>query len=176
MHSSEILQVTVASQVSATQAQTPLAVPVKVSIKNPSGSPVTVLKWGTPLDTRAGVLGVFEVCDTTSGKTLPVDTIKISRKLPASPEDLVEIPADETVDHTVYLPGMDLQEGHEYSVRAEGIWHAIWEKPLVDVTGTQLKDLTGAIRGEFRSNIAVMKAERAGHLVTGCLAAKDEEP
>ncbi|KAJ5102434.1 hypothetical protein NUU61_004656 [Penicillium alfredii] len=152
------LQVSLAS-LSIMQTSQPLAVPVQVSIHNAAPSPVTVLRWGTPLDPRAGVLGVFGVCDTTNGQDLPMDTIKISRKLPASVEDLVEIPAQHTLNIVVNLPPLPLEPGHEYSVRAQGTWHAVWESPLADVNASQRQELGGAKRGAFQSNSVLVKME-----------------
>ena len=150
------LEVTLATQALDSGAQSPFILPITVSIHNAASSPVTVLKWGTPLDPRAGVLGVFEVCKTGSGQILAPETIKISRKLPPSAEDLVEIAAGQRLDRTVTLPGLHLETGHEYSVQARGIWHAIWEKPLADVTASQLEDFGGAERGSFESNLAIV--------------------
>lgn len=153
------LQVTLAAQLPTIYQAQPLSIPIPVSIHNPAHFPVTVLKWNTPFDPRAGVLGVFKIVDTITGKTLPVDTIKISRKLPASTDDLIEIPADQTIDTVANLPQLHLEVGHEYSVHAQGIWHAVWGSRLADVTASQLEQLAGARRGEFRSNVAVVKVE-----------------
>ncbi|KAJ5179465.1 hypothetical protein N7492_002675 [Penicillium capsulatum] len=153
------LQVSVASQLPIFNTQPPSSLTLKVSIENQAPSPVTVLKWGTPLDTRAGVLGIFQISDTDNGQTLPTEIIKISRKLPASAEDLVEIPASHTMDHLVTIPGLSLEEGHHYSVQAQGIWHAVWDEPLANVSVSQLTDLTGAQRGEYLSNVALLQVE-----------------
>lgn len=159
MESSLGLQVSVASQASILASQFSPAVTIKVSIENLAPSPVTVLKWGTPLDSRAGVLGIFEICDTDNGQTLPTETIKISRKLPPSIEDLVEIPGGQIMDQLINLPGLQVEEGHHYSVHAQGIWHAVWDEPLANVSVSQLQDLTGAKRGEFSSNTALLQVE-----------------
>lgn len=151
------LQVTLASQVSNFQASSSLPIPIKISVQNHAQAPVTLLTWNSPLDPQAGVLGVFEVYDTGSGQGIPIDTIKVSRKLPATSEYLVEIPAGQAIDRTVKLPPFECEEGHEYSIRAQGIWHAVWEMPLTDVKGSHLADLTGATREEFQSNFAHVK-------------------
>lgn len=153
------LQISLVSQQLATETLSPFVVPIDVSIYNPTESPVTVLRWSSPLDARASVLGVFVVCDTESGDTLPLDTIKLSRKLPPSLDDLVEISAGQTLDLTVDLPGIHFQKGHEYSVHAAGTWHAVWQKPLADVTVSQLSDLEKATRGHFQSNVAFVKVD-----------------
>ncbi|KAJ5129103.1 hypothetical protein N7448_002812 [Penicillium atrosanguineum] len=159
MQSLSGLQVNLASQQLATEALSPSTVPITVSIYNPAESPITILKWNSPIDARAGVLGVFDVCDTGSGESIPLDIIKISRKLPPSLDDLVEISGGKTVHFTVDLPGVYFQKGHEYSVYAAGTWHAVWEKPRSDVTASQLTDLGSANRGEFHSNVVLVKLQ-----------------
>lgn len=153
------LQVTLAPQVPATVGQSLFAIPMEVSIYNPAEHAVTFLTWGTPIDPRAGVLGVFSVCDTTNGEALSMSTIKISRKLPASYEDLVEVSAGQTLEKTVYLPELQLERDHEYSIHAKGIWHAIWDKPAAEISLVNLEDLAEAKRGDFRSNSALLKME-----------------
>lgn len=153
------LQVTLASQLQTLQAQSSLTLPVKVSVQNTGSDPVTFLKWGTPFDAHAAVSGVFEVRDTADGTVLPLDVLKMSRKLPASADDLLEIAGGQSLDNIVELPGLNLQEGHDYSIITQGIWHALWNEPRVNVTASQLLDFSGANRGEFRSNVAFVKIE-----------------
>jgi hypothetical protein len=152
------LQVTLAFQVPIMRAQT-LALPITVSVQNTADFPVTILRWNTPLDPQAGVLGVFEVSDTTDQRTLDIPRIMVSRKLPASEEDLVEIRAHETLDVVVKLPVPGLESGHQYSVRAQGTWHAVWPTILSNVTPAQLKDNEGANGGEFCSNDSCVRIE-----------------
>ncbi|KAF4760040.1 hypothetical protein N7455_003597 [Penicillium solitum] len=159
MESNLSLQVTLAPQSPIREAQEAFALPIKVSVYNAADSPVTILRWGTPLDPQAGVLGVFEICDTVDQRKLPVPTIMVSRKLPASEDDLVEIQARHTIDVTVNLPILGLEKGHEYSVRAQGTWHAVWPTELSNVTTSQLRDNEGANRGEFLSNESPVSIE-----------------
>ncbi|CAG8901313.1 unnamed protein product [Penicillium egyptiacum] len=159
MESNLSLQVTLAPQTPILQAQEAFALPIKVSVHNAADSPVTILRWGTPLDPQAGVLGVFEICDTTDQRKLPVPTIMVSRKLPASEDDLVEIQARATLDVTVNLRIPGLERGHEYSVRAQGTWHAVWPTELSNVTTTQLRHNEGANRGNFLSNESSVSIE-----------------
>ncbi|KAB8235775.1 hypothetical protein ETB97_012616 [Aspergillus alliaceus] len=128
------------------------AISVKASIENPSNVPVTMLKWGTPFDPKAGILGVFNVQDETDGQAVPLDTIKISRKLPPAADDLLEISPQSTVDTVVTLPPMPLMAEHNFSIRAQGRWHAVWESPVSDVDGAKLEQLSDAKRGDFESN------------------------
>lgn len=153
------LQVILASQVPAIAGQSLFTMPVNVSIYNPAEHAVTFLAWASPMDTRADLLGVFSVCDTENGETLPLNTIKISRKLPATYEDLVEIPAGQTLEKTVHLTGLQLEKDHEYSVHAQGIWHAIWDKPVAEISIADLENLAEAQRGEFQSNCAFFRVQ-----------------
>lgn len=153
------LQVTLTPQAPIREAQEAFALPIKISVHNAADSPVTILRWGTPLDPQAGVLGVFEICDTMDQRKLPVPTIMVSRKLPASEYDLVEIQARHTIDVTVNLPILGLKKGHEYCVRAQGTWHAVWPTELSNVTTSQLRDNEGAHRGDFLSNESSVSIE-----------------
>ncbi|KAJ5453466.1 uncharacterized protein N7458_004422 [Penicillium daleae] len=153
------LQVTLASQLPTLHSASFPTVPVKVSVHNTASDPVTFLKWGTPFDAHAAVSGIFEVCDTADGTILPLDVLKMSRKFPASGDDLIEVAGGQILDNIVELPGLYFQEGHAYSILTKGIWHALWQKPLVNVTASQLTDFSGAERGEFRSNVALVKLD-----------------
>ncbi|KAJ5715876.1 uncharacterized protein N7483_013057 [Penicillium malachiteum] len=135
--------------------QSPIVLPLTVFIQNENQYPVTIVKWNTPLDPIAGSLDIFHICDTTSGETLAADTIKISRKLPASHNDLVQIDGGQTIQCQHDLTGLNFQKDHEYSIRAQGTWHAVWKCPLADVTASQIQTLTGDKRGEFQSEFAV---------------------
>ncbi|KAJ5889250.1 hypothetical protein N7504_010060 [Penicillium tannophilum] len=153
------LQLTLSTNFQTLNRKIPTSLPLQISIHNPTITPITILRWNTPFDPLASLLNLFEVRDTTTGHTLAADTIKISRKLPASVNDLVEINAGETMTCDATLTGLYLQAGHEYSVRARGIWMAVWLKGLVDVTASQLRSLSGAESGEFESNVAVAEIQ-----------------
>ncbi|KAK1145148.1 hypothetical protein N8T08_004581 [Aspergillus melleus] len=127
-------------------------IPVQVAIHNAALTPVTIVNWNTPLDPRAGVLGVFQVRDTTTDDIVPMDELKISRQLPPSADDLVEIPAGRSVEAVVRLPSGPLVAGHEYAIRAKGIWHAVWETPREEVRRLRLEQFENAKRGDFLSN------------------------
>lgn len=151
------LQVTLASQAPSIEAQS-IALPITVSVHNTADIPVTILRWNSPLDPQAGVLGIFEVSDSTDQRTLDIPNIMVSRKLPASEEDLIELRAHETLDVAVKLPVPGLEKGHQYCIRAQGIWHAVWPTDLSSVTPSQLKDNGDADRGEFSSNVLSVTA------------------
>lgn len=129
------------------------------SVHNAASFPVTLLRWNTPLDPSAGILGIFEFRDTESGEILSTDAIKISRKLPISTDDLIEINASQSVEAHHTLTGLEVHKGRGYSVRARGIWHAVWANPVVDVTASQRKNLAGADSGEFQSEFITFQVK-----------------
>ncbi|KAF7184821.1 hypothetical protein CNMCM7691_006690 [Aspergillus felis] len=138
-------------------ATPPINLPINIAIHNPATTPVTFLNWGTPFDPKANLLGVFQINDTTTDHPITIDTIKFNRQLPPSRDDLVEIPAESSMERTVTIPRVPLEEGHEYAVQAKGIWHGIWECPRDQVTDSQLQQLDQ--RGEFESERAVFKCD-----------------
>ncbi|KAI9038262.1 uncharacterized protein KD926_010918 [Aspergillus affinis] len=133
---------------------------ITTTIHNPSTSPITVLKWNTPLDPRAGVLGVFDIHDEVENQSVPIDTVKFNRKLPPSEDDLVEIAAESSVQVEVKLPPVTLHAGREYTVKAKGRWHGVWEGNKGEVGGAKLESLDGKAQGgDFVSNVARVRVE-----------------
>lgn len=158
MSTTSNLQVSLATPTLSFTTDPPI-LQITASVHNTAEIPVTILKWNTPLDPRAGILGIFEFRDTESGEILSTDTIKISRKLPVSADDLIEINALESVEAHHTLTGLEVHKGRGYSVRARGIWHAVWANPVVDVTASQRQNLTGADSGEFLSEFVTFQVK-----------------
>lgn len=156
------LHVALTSHRPFTVAPFPSSISVEVSINNTSNHLVTFLKWATPFDALAGPLGVFTVYDPETGEPVPMNIVKISRKLPASRNDLIEIPAGQIVKKTVHIPEVVLEPDREYLLRAEGAWLAIWENGLADVDESRLVDLGDSKSGEFRSDTTLLKSTCAG--------------
>ncbi|KAL4886029.1 hypothetical protein BJY04DRAFT_213568 [Aspergillus karnatakaensis] len=130
----------------------PLSLTIHLTIHNPSTTtPTTLLNWGSPLDPKAGILGVFEVRDVETNEPVLLDEIKFGRKLPPAREDFVEIPAGGEVTAEVTIPRAPLEQGKRYTIRAKGWWQAVWESALGDVPEGDLDRLTGALRGDFES-------------------------
>ena len=158
MSTSLSLQVTITPPVIPAFSEPP-TVPIQVSVHNPSDTAITVLNWGTPLDPSANVLGVFELHDTTENQPVTLPTIKLSRRMPPSVDDLVEIPAGSSVEKEVTLPHVPLTMGHEYSIQAKGNWHSVWESTREYVTTEKLEHLGDAQRGEFLSDVVPLRIE-----------------
>ncbi|KAL3491032.1 hypothetical protein BJX62DRAFT_206044 [Aspergillus germanicus] len=137
----------------------PVAVSVTASVTNNAESTVTLLNWGSPLDPRANILGVFEIRNADSDEPVSLDEIKFRRVLPAPREDFVQIPAGNSVEVKVTIPRAPLEQGKRYTFRARGWWQAVWEASLQDVPPEDLKELTGALRGEFVSDSVPIETE-----------------
>ncbi|KAL4819898.1 hypothetical protein BDW67DRAFT_173166 [Aspergillus spinulosporus] len=131
-----------------------------VSVQNKGESPATVLKWGSPLDERANVLGIFEILDTENDKVVEITTVKFARQLPPPKEDFVEIPPGGKIDAEVKIPLVPLEEGRKYTVQAKGWWQAVWEQPMGDVPRENLEKLAGALRGEYVSEVVPVEVDR----------------
>ncbi|KAJ5223228.1 hypothetical protein N7468_007770 [Penicillium chermesinum] len=157
MYPASSLQVILAFQPSNFQDALSPPGSITTFIRNDAATPVTILTWNTPLDSKAGVLGVFEIRNSEDSQIIPIDKVKLSRKLPATRQDLVEIEAGQTINQTVKLPVFNFEAGHEYDIQAQGVWHALWEKPLTEVTESHLLDFSEATRGEYWSNIVRVK-------------------
>ncbi|EEH20105.2 hypothetical protein PABG_02364 [Paracoccidioides brasiliensis Pb03] len=126
-----------------------LSVAIRNNIPNQA---ITLLKWNTPLDPQANVLGIFEVREAESGKLVPSLIVKISRKLPPTQDDLVEIPANGVKETQVTLKPMSLDHGAQYKISAKGRWQAVWAGGVDDVTADQLAEFSCASLGDFESN------------------------
>ncbi|KAF3483648.1 uncharacterized protein GIQ15_02972 [Arthroderma uncinatum] len=125
---------------------------VKVTVENPSDSPVTLLKWNTVLDTLAPSLGVFQLRDLTANEDVELNIMMVRRQLPAKESDLVEIEANGTIETTVTFQSLELKCGHKYSVQATGFWQAVWNMSKADVVSGHLDQLSGGANGDFASN------------------------
>ncbi|KAL4936582.1 hypothetical protein BDV06DRAFT_204743 [Aspergillus oleicola] len=131
----------------------PIPLSIQVTVANNAESPVTFLNWGSVLDLKAGILGVFELRDADTNDVVTLNSIKFARQLPPPLEDFVQIPAGETIDTEVTIPLVPLTEGRRYTIQAKGRWHAVWEKSLDDIPADDLQRLTGAERGTFESEV-----------------------
>ncbi|OJD25546.1 hypothetical protein ACJ73_03083 [Blastomyces percursus] len=129
----------------------PLELTASVHNNNPNQA-VTLLKWNTPLDPQANVLGVFEIREAECGTPVESLIVKISRKLPPTQDDLVEIPANGVKVVQVTLRPMGFSVGHQYKISAKGRWQALWAGGLNDVTATDSVNMACATSGNFESN------------------------
>jgi hypothetical protein len=124
---------------------------------------ITLLKWDTPFDDQAMLLGIFELKNTEDGSILPPAGIKLNRQLPPPEDAFLEIPPRQAVAKEIVLggPGARLRKGRKYEVKAMGSWKAVWQASVVDVGYQNLQRMgggTGVVSFEFESNSVTFEA------------------
>lgn len=103
-------------------------VTLKVTIENTSDRPLLFLRWNSPFDTKAAPMGIFKFTSLKTGNLAPCHDLKLNRKPPRSgifsPEDTIRIGPGSKVEESVEVaaPGVKLESGETYSVKAEGHW------------------------------------------------------
>lgn len=117
------------SQAPATTATATPSLSVSVKNTHPS-TPLTLLKWDSPLDPIALQLGLISV--TPAGASAPIDmpTIKASRAMPPGADDLVTLRPGESASSVVELRKMFVPKATwslgRAEVRMKGRWAAVW--------------------------------------------------
>ncbi|QDS76193.1 hypothetical protein FKW77_008219 [Venturia effusa] len=150
-----------------------------LAVKEPSTSPptllvtatnlhgstsITLLKWDTPFDDKALLLGIFNIKDLNSGATLPNLNMKINRVTPPPRDAFLEIEPRSAITKELVLselPGAKLEKDTEYEIQAKGKWKAVWHASVKDIDNEQLKKMgggTGVMTWDFESNSARFKA------------------
>ena len=118
---------------------------------------MTLLKWDTPFDDQAMLLGLFQIKNTGDGSILPPAGIKLNRQLPPPEDAFLEIAPRTAVAKEIKLsgPGARLRKGRKYEVQAKGSWKAVWQASVADVGYGNLQKMgggTGVAQFEFESN------------------------
>lgn len=150
-------------EVSLSQASAAATPSLSVSVKNTHPStPVTLLKWDSPLDPLALQLGLISV--TATGASAPIDmpTIKVSRAMPPGADSLVTLKAGESASSVVelreaFVPKDTWAQGPA-KVSMKGHWGAVWPGLLKDDLLGDLEKLRalggggdGVLTGEWES-------------------------
>ncbi|TLD28016.1 hypothetical protein E2P81_ATG06362 [Venturia nashicola] len=149
-----------------------------LAIKEPSTSPptllatatnlhdstsMTLLKWDTPFDDKAVLLGIFNIKDVKSGETLPNLNMKINRVTPPPHDAFLEIQPRSAITKELILsdmPGAKLEKDAEYEIQAKGTWKAVWHASVKDIGDENLKKMgggSGVMTWDFESNVAQFK-------------------
>lgn len=118
-------------EVSLSQASAGETPSISVSVKNTHPStPVTLLKWDSPLDPLAMQLGLISV--TPAGGSVPIDmpTIKVSRAMPPDADSLVTLQPGKSASNVVelrdsFVPRDTWAKG-KANVSMKGRWGAVW--------------------------------------------------
>jgi hypothetical protein len=133
---------------------------IRVIVENTGDSRVTLLKWGSPLDRISPMLGIFEVQDTETNKSVETPMMKVSRKLPPPEEDLIEIESGESAEEVVkFLPSVP-SSGQSCSIQAKGWWQAVWALSKQEVVSRHLQEISEGSSGSFSSNSIVISRVR----------------
>ncbi|KAF2173394.1 hypothetical protein M409DRAFT_15677 [Zasmidium cellare ATCC 36951] len=131
----------------------PSSVVVTIENKNP-GNTLTLLKWDSPFDPTALNSGVFKIHDAATGKEIASPRIRVSRMLPPSHEDLVELLPRSSVSAGVELklPWIPADE-RKVQVQVEGQWRAVWPRSKAQVHDEELHAMSGddVLKGRFQS-------------------------
>lgn len=118
-------------EVRLSQASTAATPSLSVSVKNTHPStPLTLLKWDSPLDPLALQLGLVSV--TAAGTSTPIDmpTIKVSRAMPPGADSLVTLQPGESSSSIVelrdtFVPKDTWAQG-KAKASMKGRWAAVW--------------------------------------------------
>lgn len=102
---------------------------LKVSLQNTSpDKPVSFLRWSSPLDSKAGAMGIYVFTSKSSGEPAPSLNLKLNRMMPKSgvfsSEDTIRIEAGGKIESDVEIkaPEVVLKKGEKYLVSAKGWW------------------------------------------------------
>ncbi|KAE9970527.1 hypothetical protein EG328_006179 [Venturia inaequalis] len=172
-------------QPSSSQQQAPDPHPTQSSlqltlaIKEPSTSPptllvtatnlhdstsMTLLKWDTPFDDKALLLGIYNIKDVKSGEMLPNLNMKVNRVTPPPRDAFLEIEPRSAITKELVLseiPGAKLEKDAEYEIQAKGKWKAVWHASVKDIGDENLKKMgggTGVMSWDFESDLVRFKA------------------
>ncbi|KAM0421087.1 hypothetical protein ACHAPT_011158 [Fusarium lateritium] len=130
-----------------------------VTVKNNNEGPVTILTYGSPLDTLAPQLGMLYITPASETEPLEITQLEVQRQWPPADDALVEIAPGEKkeLELTLMEPvmPMDLVFG-KATVQLKGKWQAVWptEKSAVDKKALEAGGAgEDALTGSFESNV-----------------------
>lgn len=134
-------------EVRLSQASAAATPSLSISVKNTHPStPLTLLKWDSPLDPLALQLGLVSV--TAAGASAPLDmpTIKISRAMPPGADSLVTLRPGESAISVIelrdtFVPKDTWAKG-KAKASMKGRWAAVWPGLVKDELLGDLKKLS----------------------------------
>lgn len=152
-----VLQTRIRPVASSLKPGVPFA--VDVIVRNSLDHPVTVLTWDSPLDPKAGLLGIFQARDVEEENLIQGDFLRLRRKMPPSKESFLEIGGKKQVRARVTLPGLQLSVRTEYAIECKGRWQAVWCRPMAEIDESLLESLTEAHLGEVLCESEIFEVE-----------------
>lgn len=117
---------------------------ITVTVKNNNDHPVTVLRYGSPLDALALQLGLLSVTPAGADAPLEIPVVQVRRMWPPKPDMLVTIAPGETATSDIVLkkPAVSPENlGGKASVVLKGQWDAVWSKVKEDISSESLKNI-----------------------------------
>ncbi|EQB56618.1 hypothetical protein CGLO_03354 [Colletotrichum gloeosporioides Cg-14] len=155
---SEETNINVLSKLSIRIRQSSTSPPtVTFSVTNEHTTPLTILRWATPLDPLALQLGVLSVTPDGADAPLEIDTVALKRVMPPRDEDMVTLQPGDTTENEVILRDTVLpfdRLGKKPRVAAKGTWQTVWPTmadKLSKDTLMQLQFGDGVLSGEFET-------------------------
>lgn len=88
----------------------------------------------------------------TIGEMIKSPEIKMSRLLPPSSDDFVELAAEQEIKIHMNVPWPRLHAGSEYAISVRGNWVGVWAHPHKEMTAEELTQLSGGLTDVFESN------------------------
>lgn len=130
---------------------------VTLSVTNDHTSPLTVLRWNTPLDPLALAVGVLSVTPEGEDAPLELDLIALRRLMPPPADDIVTIQPGESREQEVVLRETALpfdRLGKTPRVAAKGKWQVVWPTTADKLSEETLEKLQfgdGVLSGDFET-------------------------
>ncbi|KAL9620127.1 MAG: hypothetical protein Q9160_005333 [Pyrenula sp. 1 TL-2023] len=103
---------------------------LNVVVQSSATHGITLLKWNSPLDERAGKLGIFFARDQATGSFLEGVVIMANRLMPPKPEDVIHLEPNGKVEERVELPGLKFGKGKTYELQGKWRWMSAWRGEL----------------------------------------------
>ncbi|KAF2964033.1 hypothetical protein GQX73_g9534 [Xylaria multiplex] len=105
--------------------------PISVSVTNTHPStPVTILKWNSPLDPAALGLGLVRILPAQTAEQFHIEPIKIKRLMPPKEDSLVTLLPGDSATSTIELRDPIVPKGlwdaGPAKVTMKGRWMAVW--------------------------------------------------
>ncbi|TEA14274.1 putative secreted protein [Colletotrichum sidae] len=130
---------------------------VALSVTNDHTSPITLLRWNSPLDPLVLQLGILTVTPEGEDTPLHIDAIQLRRLMPPPDNDIVTLLPGESSEQEVILRETILpfdKLGKTPRVAVKGRWHAVWPTTRDQISQETIEKLgfgEGALTGEFES-------------------------
>lgn len=117
---------------------------ITVTVANTNDHPVTVLRYGSPLDQLAVGLGLLSITPAGADAPLDIPQVQVRRMWPPRPDMLVNIAPGESATSNIVLkaPAVSLDKlGAKASVVLKGQWDAVWAKEKDTITKESLANI-----------------------------------